>query len=132
MIPRILIADDCPDIRRIVAAILDSCGYLVVVAANGLAAWEEVGRDRPSLVVLDIERPLLDGCEVCRRIKSQPETRDSPVLVVSASAQAAELARSAGADAFLDKPFHVKDLIGQVNLLLHQRTAVANPAVANQ
>jgi len=53
------------------AAILDSCGYLVTVAEDGLAAWEAIGRDLPSVVVLDIEMPRLDGCEVCRRIKSQ-------------------------------------------------------------
>jgi CheY-like chemotaxis protein len=125
MVPRILIADDSPEIRRIIAAVLDSCGYLVVAAVNGLAAWEEVGRDRPNLVVLDIEMPLLDGCEVCRRIKSQAETRNIPVLVVSACAQAAELARSAGADAFLEKPFRVRDLVGQVNRLLSQKAVAA-------
>jgi DNA-binding response OmpR family regulator len=126
MIPRILVADDCPDIRGVIAATLDSCGYLVTIANDGLAAWEAIGRDQPSLVVLDIDMPLLDGCEVCRRIKSQPETSGIPVLLVSAGGQAAERARGAGADAFLDKPFRLRDLLGQVNLLLSRSAAAAN------
>jgi CheY-like chemotaxis protein len=118
MTPRILIADDSPELRGLMAAILDSCGYLVTIAEDGLAAWEAIGRDLPSVVVLDIEMPRLDGCEVCRRIKSQPETCGIPVLLVSGCGQTAERARSAGADGFLDKPFYVEDLLGQVDSLL--------------
>jgi CheY-like chemotaxis protein len=118
MTPRILIVDDNQPILEAMAAILDSDGYLVTTAEDGLDAWTEIGRDRPSMVVLDIEMPGLDGCEVCRRIKSQPETRGIPVLLVSGCGRTAELARSAGADGFLDKPFLLGDLLGQVGSLL--------------
>jgi CheY-like chemotaxis protein len=118
MTPRILIADDSPPILEAMAAILDSGGYLVILAQDGLDAWEAIGRDKPSMVVLDIEMPGLDGCEVCRRIKSRPETWDIPVLLVSGCGRTADLAQSAGADGFLDKPFHLKDLLGQVGSLL--------------
>ena len=123
MTPRILIVDDSPEIRKVMEAILDSCGYLVLIAEDGLEAWEVFGRDRPSMVVMDIEMPGLDGCEVCRRIKSQPETCDIPVLLVSGCGRVAELAQSAGADAFLSKPFYLKDLVGQVGSLLSRSMA---------
>ncbi len=123
MMPRILIADDCPEICSIMQAILDSCGYLVTIAQDGLDAWEAIGRERPSMVVLDIEMPGLNGCEVCRRIKSQPETCGIPVLLVSGCGRTAELARGAGADGFLDKPFHLRDLLEQVNSLLGRSVA---------
>ena len=118
MTPRILIVDDNQPILEAMVAILYSDGYQVTTAEDGLHAWEEIGRDRPSMVVLDIEMPGLDGCEVCRRIKSQPETRGIPVLLVSGCGKTAELARSAGADGFLDKPFLLNELLGQVGSLL--------------
>jgi len=123
MTPRILIADDSPEILTVMEAILDSCGYLVTIAADGFEAWEAIGRDRPNIVVLDIEMPGLDGCEVCRRIKSQPETCGIPVLLVSGCGRTAELARSAGADGFLDKPFYLSDLRDQVDSLLGRSMA---------
>ncbi len=123
MTHRILIADDSPEIRTVMESILDSRGYSVLIAENGLQAWETIGRDRPSMVVMDIEMPGLDGCEVCRRMKSQPETCGIPVLLVSGCGRTGELARGAGADAFLDKPFYVRDLLGQVNSLLSRATA---------
>jgi len=123
MTPRILIADDSPETRKLMESILDSGGYLVTIAADGLDAWEAISRDRPHIVVLDIEMPGIDGCEVCRRIKSQPETSGIPVLLVSGCGRTAELARSAGADGFLDKPFYLNDLRDQVGSLLGRSMA---------
>ncbi len=118
MTPRILIADDSPSVLDAIAAILDSSGYVVFAAQDGLEAWEAISRVKPNMVVLDIEMPGLDGCEVCRRIKSFPETRDIPVLLVSGCGRTADLAQSAGADGFLNKPFQLTDLLGQVGALL--------------
>jgi DNA-binding response OmpR family regulator len=118
MAHRILIADDSPVIRELLAELLNTDGYAVTVVEDGLAAWEEVSRDVPSMVVLDIEMPHLDGCEVCRRIKSQPGTRGVPVLLVSGCPETALLAQGAGADGFLNKPFYVDDLRGQIAALL--------------
>jgi CheY-like chemotaxis protein len=131
MTPRILIVDDNQPILEAMAAILDSDGYLVTTAGDGLDAWEEIGRDRPSMVVLDIEMPGLDGCEVCRRIKSQPETRAIPVILVSGCGKTAELARNAGADGFLDKPFLLDELLDQVGSLLGRRMAEQAAEAAN-
>jgi CheY-like chemotaxis protein len=118
-----LIADDSQALLEVMAAILDSGGYPVILAQDGIDAWAAIGRDRPGMVVLDIEMPGLDGCQVCQLIKSRPETRDIPVLLMSGGGRTADLAHSAGADGFLDKPFHLKDLLGQVNSLLSRSMA---------
>jgi CheY-like chemotaxis protein len=131
MTPRILIADDNPSMLEILEAILDSLGYRVTVAEDGLAAWEEVSRELPNMLVLDIEMPRLDGCEVCRRMKSQPETRSIPVILVSGCQDIAERAHHAGADAFLNKPFFLDDLQGQVSALLGQSLPLAAARAAN-
>jgi CheY-like chemotaxis protein len=122
MKPRILVADDSQAVREAIAAILDAGGYPVTLAQDGLDAWAAIRRERPSMVVMDIEMPGLDGCEVCRLIKSQPETCDIPVLLVSGCGRTADLARGARADGFLDKPFFLKDLLGQVKSLLDGST----------
>ena len=115
---RILIADDSQCIRELMDAILSSCGYSVTITVDGQAAWEELASCQPDLILLDIEMPRIDGCEVCRRIKSQPKTQNIPVILISGRQDAADLARGAGADAFLNKPFSISDLRGQVEALL--------------
>ena len=131
MKPRILIADDSAPILEAMAAILDAGGYPVILAQDGLDAWEAIARDKPSMVVMDIEMPGLDGCEVCRRIKSHPETRDIPVILVSGCGRTAELARTVGADDFLDKPFHLSELLKRVGSLLTRSMPQISEAAAN-
>ena len=131
MMPRILIADDNPSMLELLQAILDSLGYRVTAAEDGLAAWEEVRRELPNMVVLDIEMPRLDGCEVCRRMKSQPETRGIPVILVSGCQDIAARAQLAGADAFLNKPFFLDDFQVQVGALLGQSKPLQAAHAAN-
>jgi CheY-like chemotaxis protein len=114
----ILVADDNPVILETMALVLNSFGYTVKVAADGHDAWEEVGRCQPHLVVLDIEMPRLNGCEVCQRIKSQPETKSIPVILVSGRGDSEDVALQAGADAFLSKPFFLEDLKVKIDSLL--------------
>jgi CheY-like chemotaxis protein len=116
--PRILVADDNQCMRELMEAILSAYGYRVTIAADGQAAWEELPGCQPDLILLDFEMPRADGCEICRRIKSQPETRNIPVILVSGRQDAADLAQSAGADAFLPKPFSIDDLRVRIEALL--------------
>ena len=120
MTPRILVADDSEVIRELMRTIFSSFGYSVTFAEDGHAAWEVLLTCQPDLVVLDIEMPRLDGCEVCRRIKSHPETRNIPVILLSGRHDTADLARRFGADAFLNKPFSINDLRFRVDSLLSQ------------
>jgi CheY-like chemotaxis protein len=116
--PRILVADDNENIRALMADLLPIMGYAVTTACDGHKAIEELGRCEPHLVLLDIEMPGLDGCEVCRRIKSHPDTRSIPVVLVSGHPDALDRAAGAGADGFLKKPFQIEELLGWLKSLL--------------
>jgi len=120
--PRILVVDDSETMRTLMADLLPSMGYEVTTACDGHKAIEELGRCEPQLVLLDIEMPGLDGCEVCRRIKSHPETRTIPVVLVSGHPEGSDRAAGAGADGFLPKPFHIDDLLRWLRALLSPAT----------
>ena len=115
---RILYADDNQCMRELVDTILSAAGYSMTITEDGQAAWEELDHCKPHLVLLDIEMPRVDGCEVCRRIKNQPETRNTPVILISGRGDTADLAQGAGADAYLTKPFTLDELRGRIHSLL--------------
>lgn len=115
---RILVADDSEPIRMLMADVLPTMGYAVILVGDGHTALEELMRCEPHLVLLDIEMPGLDGCEVCRRIKEHPKTRNIPVILVSGRSDTSDRAAGAGADSFLQKPFQFDDLFGQLHSLL--------------
>jgi len=122
---RILVADDSETMRTLMTDLLPAMGYAVITASDGHKAIEEFGRCEPHLVLLDIEMPGLDGCEVCRRIKSHPETRSTPVVLVSGHPDASDRAARAGADGFLPKPFLLDDLREWLRALLGPATVRA-------
>lgn len=118
---RILVADDSEPIRTLMADVLPTMGYAVTLVGDGHTALEELQRSKPHLVLLDIEMPGLDGCEVCRQIKGHPKTRNIPVILVSGRSDTSDRAAGAGADSFLQKPFQFEDLLGQLHSLLGPR-----------
>ena len=115
----ILIVDDDPSIRRLIAATLeDVSGYRMSEAGDGEEAMRRARELRPSIVFLDIDMPRLDGIETCRRLKSEPTTADATVVMLTGSEQEAEVqARRAGADLFLTKPFSPLHLLRLVDRL---------------
>ena len=115
---QVLVVDDNESIRTLLADVLPSMGYAVTTACDGLTAIEELGRCQPQIILMDIEMPGLDGCEVCRRIKSHPRTRSIPVMLVSGRSDTPESAALAGADGFLRKPFRIDELVGAIRSLL--------------
>lgn len=122
----ILVVDDEPTIRLLVAASLADGDYRVVEAGDGLQALELVREERPDLVLLDIVLPKVDGFEVCRRLKEEiaPEL---PVILLTGFDQQPhrERARLVGADGFVAKPFSPATLIALVG-----RTLAARPVAA--
>lgn len=116
----ILVADDEKHIRELVALTLKHNNYQVLTAADGESALEIATRDRPSLALLDIRMPKMDGYEVCRQIKRDPSTAHIPVIFISAKAQEDEIQMGydAGAQDYLLKPFNMDDLIVRVSRLL--------------
>ncbi len=100
---------------------IENCRTLT--ATDGLEALEVVGRDKPDLILLDIMMPRMSGYEVCRKLRSDPETRDIPVIMVTALNELGDMERAieSGTDDFLSKPFNRLELITRVKSLLKVR-----------
>jgi CheY-like chemotaxis protein len=126
---RIMVVDDSPTIRELIALNLGLEGYDVVTAADGqdcLRRLDEVSRGEqpvPDLLCLDVVMPGLDGVELTAKLKATPLTAHIPILIVSASAQRRdfELAQGAGADGYLTKPFAPEELVAEVERLVGRR-----------
>lgn len=104
---KILIVEDEESLLKLESILLTSKGYEVEGVADGLAAMEAIKKSQPDLVLLDIMLPEIDGFEVCRRIKEDPETRDIPVIMLTAKKSREDMARGeeVGADWYITKPF---------------------------
>ncbi|NLH98603.1 MAG: response regulator [Chthonomonadales bacterium] len=112
MAKKILAVDDEKAIVRLVQVNLEREGYEVVTAYDGREALEKVASERPDLVVLDVMMPYMDGFEVLQQLKKNPETRDIPVIMLTAKAQDADVFRGwqSGVDCYLTKPFNPMEL----------------------
>ena len=118
----ILVVDRDPHIRELEAHFLSQAGYSVVFEQNGPSALEQTRKVVPDIVITEILVPMLDGLALCRRIKADPVTRDT-VVVVFSILSAGSRAREAGADAFLLKPLAEHALVDTVRQLLEARSA---------
>jgi two-component system alkaline phosphatase synthesis response regulator PhoP len=119
---KILVIEDEPDILDIIAYNLSREGYTVVCARDGEAGLEKCRREEPQLVLLDLMLPGLDGLEVCRRLQLEPETRQIPVIMVTAKGEEADvvLGLGLGADDYVTKPFSPRELIARVKAVLRR------------
>ncbi len=122
---RVVLAEDDPDIRRLVASVLTRAGYETESHPDGgsaLAARNSSHRDdtaAPTLFLLDIQMPNLTGLELCRRLRADPATSQSRIVLMSAgSPETATGALAAGADAYLPKPFSCAELVRQIDHLM--------------
>jgi CheY-like chemotaxis protein len=110
---RILIVDDDPSIRATVTEILEFEGYPVEAAANGAEALRSIERSRPSLVLLDMRMPVLDGWGFARALRERGMRL--PILVMTAAQNARAWAEEIGADGFVAKPFDLPELLDAVD-----------------
>lgn len=108
----ILVVEDETDLRDFVAAVLMAEGYRVVGASNGLEALEEVTRNKPDLILLDMRLPVMDGWEFAKQLNAKRNSR-IPIIVMTAL-QAKQIAREINATAYLQKPFDIDDLLSVV------------------
>jgi DNA-binding response OmpR family regulator len=117
---KILIAEDEPDIRELVAFTLRFGGYEVVAASNGEDAVHTASREHPDLILMDVRMPRLTGYDACRMMKASAELKDIPVVFLSAKGQDSEIQSGleAGAEEYLLKPFSPDQLTERVRAIL--------------
>jgi CheY-like chemotaxis protein len=118
----ILVVDDDPDVVKSVRLILEKTGYSILSAFNGDDALKAVEAERPDLIMLDLVMPGKSGLEICRILKSQPKSKNIPVIMFTTSDRDVDkkLTDWAGADAHFNKPVTSGDLLAEVNSWLEK------------
>lgn len=119
---KILIVDDEIQLIEMVQMRLEANGYETVTANDGKEGIEKVKSENPDLIILDIMMPLMDGYEVCKILKNDPQYSKIPIIFLSAKAQEEGLknGKEKGADAFVKKPFETSDLLAKIKELLEK------------
>lgn len=117
---KVLVVDDEEYIQHILNFSFGAEGYEVVTAGDGEEAIVKAKAEKPDVIVLDIMMPKMDGYETCKRLKSDPETKDIPVILLTAKGREADrrLGTKAGADDYVVKPFSPGRLIERVEGML--------------
>ena len=112
----ILVVEDQMDNRQILRDLLGNAGYQLVEAENGEEALAAVSRQRPDLILMDIQLPVMDGYEATRRIRAIPELARVPIVAVTSYALSGDEAktREAGCDGYIAKPFSPRQLLAKV------------------
>ncbi len=123
---KILIVDDDPRLRDLVALALGRAGYAVLTASDGQRALMHAAREKPDLIVLDVGLPEMDGFEVCRRIRA---TSDVPILFLTARDDEIDriVGLELGADDYVTKPFSPRELLARVKAILKRSVLRAAP-----
>ncbi|WP_347309810.1 phosphate regulon transcriptional regulator PhoB [Defluviimonas sp. SAOS-178_SWC] len=120
--PTVLVVEDEPAQREVLAYNLEAEGFRVSQADNGEEALLLVAEETPDLIVLDWMLPSVSGIEVCRRLKSRPETKAVPIIMLSARSEEVDLVRGleTGADDYMVKPYSVVELMARVRTQLRR------------
>ena len=125
----ILIADDEPNQLELMDFNLTNAGFSIIKASNGIHALELIENHSPDLIILDWMMPKMSGIDVCRALRSRSETKQIPIIILSARSEDSDksLGLDTGADDYISKPFSPKELISRVKALLRR----ARPALVN-
>lgn len=120
MSKRILMVEDTEDNRQILRDLFSATDYELIEATDGAKGLAMAQMHKPDLILMDIQLPVLDGYEVTRRIKENPDLRHIPVIAVTSYALSGDeaKARAAGCDAYIAKPFSPRLLLAKVRELL--------------
>ena len=116
MSKRILVVEDQPDNRQIIRDMLAPTDYEIAEAENGEQALAEVTKQRPDLILMGVQLPVIDGYEVARQIKADPALRSIPIIAVTSHALNGEerTARAAGCDDYVPEPFSPRQLLAKI------------------
>lgn len=122
-LPEILVVEDEADIQELIRYVLDKEGFPVRVASDGAAALREVRAAPPGLVLLDLMLPGLDGLEVCRRLRAQPDTAELPIIMLTAKGEESDVVAglNLGADDYITKPFSPRVLLARLQAVIRRR-----------
>ncbi|MDQ2693432.1 MAG: response regulator [Chloroflexota bacterium] len=129
----VLIVEDVPDILKLLEATLKFKGYRVVTSVNGQEALDAIQREQPALVITDIMMPRLDGFGLVHRLRINPETREIPVIFLTATYVALEdkaFALNIGATRFIEKPVNFEQFLGTVEELMTKDVPVTPPMMS--
>ncbi|KIN61097.1 Phosphate regulon transcriptional regulatory protein PhoB [Sulfitobacter noctilucae] len=120
--PHVLLVEDEPAQREVLAYNLEAEGYAVSRAENGEEAMVQVDEITPDLVILDWMMPLMSGIEVCRQLKTREDTRNIPVIMLSARSEEVDAVRGleTGADDYVTKPYSLRELMARVRTQLRR------------
>jgi chemosensory pili system protein ChpA (sensor histidine kinase/response regulator) len=115
-VPLVLVVDDSITVRRVTQRLLQREGYRVSLAADGLQALERLQQERPSVVLSDIEMPRMDGFDLVRNMRNDPQLSDLPVIMITSriAEKHREHARELGVDHYLGKPYSEEELLGLI------------------
>ena len=119
---KILIVEDEKDILQLVKLYLEKEGYRTVTASTGSEGLAQVRTEKPDLLVLDLMLPEIDGLEICKRLRSAPETAMLPIIMLTAKAEESDtiIGLELGADDYVTKPFSPKTLVARVKALFRR------------
>ncbi len=123
--PTVLIVDDEKDLRQLIDFNLKQAGYRTLHAATGEEALAQVARHQPHMILLDLNLPDLAGTEVARRLKADPETREIPIVMLTARGGEADRIAGfeLGAEDYVPKPFSVRELVLRLNVVRRRLSA---------
>jgi two-component system, cell cycle response regulator DivK len=125
--PLVLVVDDFQDNREMYAEYLSYCGFRVIEAKNGLEAIEQACAQNPSVIIMDLSLPVMDGWEATRRLKADRRTKSIPVIALTGHALSGHSkgALDAGCDAFVAKPCLPDQLVIEIKKMLATTTPPA-------
>ena len=115
---KILVCDDDQGILEMLELILEDEGYQVVIEPKSVNALKRIEQETPDLILLDIWMPVISGDQILRSLKSDTEKAKIPVLMYSASTDGKVIAKAAGADGYLEKPFDIEILLANIDDLI--------------
>ena len=122
MSKRVLVVEDQPDSRQIIRDMLAPTDYEITEAENGAEALAAITKQRPDLILMDVQMPIVDGYTATRRIKADAALRSIPIIAVTSYALSDEekKARAAGCDDYVSKPFSPRQLLAKIRQYLSQ------------
>jgi phosphate regulon transcriptional regulator PhoB len=126
---RIFVVEDDPDIAELILFNLDKEGFKVKQESNGEKAYDEIIKNPPDLLILDLNLPGLSGIEICKYLRENARTKNLPVIMLTARTQEIDkiIGFEIGADDYITKPFSIRELIARINALLRR----SQPATAD-